>query len=132
MTVEKALQDIKKNIPLKKDTNIGDIALVGTPDGIFYASVREIKQDFKKKWFNVRFTMLVLPPVELTWTLRQPQMCGELFTINNDDHFMIAVDLESESEPTENHPRNRDCENQPDQTGKVLQLIQKTARKNDT
>ena len=130
MTVEKALQDIKKNIPLKKDTNIGDIVLVGTPDGIFYASVREINQDFKKKWFNVRFAMLVLPPVELTWTLRLPQMCGEIFTINNDEHFMAAVDLESE--PTENHPRNRDCENPPDKTGKVLQLVQKTARKNNT
>ena len=132
MNVEKILQDIKKNLSLKKDTNIGDIVLVGTPDGIFYASVREIKQDFKKKWFNIRFTMLVMPPVELTWTLRQPQMCGEIFTINNDDHFMIAVDLESASEPTENHPRNRDCENPPDQTGKVVQFIQKTARKNDT
>ena len=130
MNVEKILQDIKKNLSLKKDTNIGDIVLVGTPDGIFYASVREIKQDFKKKWFNIRFIMLVMPPVELTWTLRQPQMCGEIFTINNDDHFMIAVDLESESEPTENHPR--DCKNQPDPTGKVVQFIQKKARKNDT
>jgi len=126
MTVKEVLQDIKKNIPLKDDTNIGDIVLVGTPDGIFYASVLEINQDIKKNWFNVRFTLLVLPPVELTWTLRQPQMCGELFTINNDDHFMLAIELGAKTADT--LLNDHDSNTSPNRQGKVLQLIPK---KND-
>lgn len=120
MTLEKNLQDIKSHISLKEDTNTGDIVLVGTPDGIFYATVREIKQDIKKNWYNVCFTMLVLPPVELTWTLRHPQMCGELFTIHDEDYFMVAIELGSD--PADNPVSSHTCSIQPDRSGKVLKL----------
>ncbi len=123
MTLDKKLKDIKKYISLKDTTYIGDIILVGTPEGIYYATVRDIKPDIKKNWYIVRFTLLVLPPVELSWTLRDPQMCGEIFTINEEEHFMAAVKLEPE---TKEETLNKcDCDTTPKRSGKVLQLPQK-------
>jgi hypothetical protein len=121
MLLEKKLQDIKKYISLKNATYTGDILLVGTPDGIYYATVHDIKPDIKKNWYIVRFTLLVLPPVELTWTLREPQMCGEIFTINDEEHFMAAIELESGS--ADNPPSDRGTNHE--QSGKVLQFLQK-------
>jgi len=123
MLLEKKLQDIKKYISLKNDTYTGDILIVGTPDGIYYATVHDIKQDIKKNWYLVRFTLLVLPPVELTWTLREPQMCGEVFTINGEEHFMAAIELDSKS--ADNPPSDRNRGTNHEQSGKVLQFLQK-------
>lgn len=123
MALDKELDNIKKHISLKNETYSGDIVIVGTPSGIYYATVRDIKPDIKKNWYIIRFTMLVLPPVEISWKLRQPQMCGEIFTINGEEHFMAALSLESEpvSETIENH----ECSTNAEQSGKVLQLVQK-------
>jgi len=123
MLLEKRLQDVKKYISLKNATNTGDILLVGKPDGIYYATIHEIKPDIKKNWYIVRFTLLVLPPVKLTWTLREPQMCGEVFTINGEEHFMAAIELESGS--TNNPSSDLDRGTNHEQSGKVLQFLQK-------
>jgi len=114
MSLDKELTDIKRYISLKKDTHAGDIVLVGTPNGIFYAVVHDISPDIKKNWYAVRFTALLLPPVDLTWKLRLPQMCGEMFTMNGEDYFMTAVELEARE------AENSDGNSAP--TGKIIQL----------
>jgi len=118
MSLSEKLSEIKHHISLKKDTNTGDIVLVGTPGGFYYAVVRDIRPDTKKNWFAVAFTALVLPPVDLTWKLRYPQMCGELFTINGEEHCMAAVAFGA-------HPAVSDSsgsESGSGQTGTILQL----------
>ncbi len=91
MHLKKQIADIKKHISLKDTTLAGDIVLVATPQGFFYAIVLDISPDYKKDWYAVCYTALVLPPVNVTWKLRGPQMCGEIFTINGEEHFMQAV-----------------------------------------
>jgi len=122
MSLAKELTDIKRYISLKKDTRAGDIVLVGTPDGIFYAVVHDIRPDIKKDWYAVRFTALLLPPVDLIWKLRLPQMCGEIFTMNGEEYFMTAVALQALT--AEN--RVCACEDSPGQTGKIIQLAPRT------
>lgn len=97
MNLEATLRELQSHITCKSDTNPGDVILVGTPGGIFYGHVQEIGKNVKKGWYDLSFTLLVLPPVHLCWTLRIPQMCGELFTIDNEQHFVIAIDT---SRPT--------------------------------
>ena len=62
----------------------------------------------------MKFKLLILPPVELSWKLRIPQMSGELFTMNDEPHFVLPVDLHGEAaaapeehtEPLEEPPKN--------------------------
>lgn len=123
MALESKLADIKKYISLKQETHIGDIVIVGRAEGIFYATVSDIKPDIKKNWYSVRFTMLVLPPVELTWKLRQPQICGEIFTINGEEHFMAAVAFTPREADIALNNRDSDASN--GRPGKVLQFTPK-------
>ncbi len=58
----------------------------------FFGIVQNITQDVKKNWYNLFFKLLVIPPADMAWTLRRPQMTGEIFTINNEEHFVIAID----------------------------------------
>ncbi|MFC1591725.1 hypothetical protein ACFL43_04310 [Thermodesulfobacteriota bacterium] len=92
MDLHKALSDLRQHISFKSNTRPGDIILVGMPAGLFFGVVQSIDSNVKKNWFNLNFKLLILPPADITWILRIPQMNGELFTINNEDHFVIAVD----------------------------------------
>ena len=123
MELDKTLSDIKKYISLKNTTQSGDIVIVGTPGGIFYGVVRDIGPDIKKNWYSVQLTLLVLPPVDLSWKLREPQMTGEIFTIEGREHFMAAVDFTS---PESNRDTD-DCTNnsEPERPGNVLQFTPK-------
>ncbi len=47
----------------------------------------------KKTGINLSLNFLILPPVEITWILRIPQMSGDIFTINGAEHFVVAVDV---------------------------------------
>jgi len=123
MVLESKLADIKKYISLKQETHIGDIVIVGTSSDIFYATIRDIRLDIKKNWYSVHFTILAMPPVELTWKLRQPQMCGEIFTINGEEYFMAAVAFDPE--PADRPVDDRDCIEINDRSGKILQFIPK-------
>ena len=94
MDLNKALRDLKKHITFKETTAPGDIILVGMPSGLFYGKVQSIDKNIKKDWYNLNFKLLVIPPADLTWIFRFSQMAGEIFTINEAEHFVIAVDME--------------------------------------
>jgi hypothetical protein len=92
MPFEVILNELRKKIAFKENTAVGDIVLVGMKPGLFYGLVLDIKPDVKKNWWDVTFKLLIIPPVDITWILRIPQMNGEIFTINGEEHFMLAVD----------------------------------------
>ena len=87
------LQTLRGYMQFKPTTTPGDIILAGMPSGVFYGLVESIVPDGKKNWYQLRFKLLILPPVEITWILRAPQMSGDMFTINNEPHFLVAVDV---------------------------------------
>ncbi len=93
MDIPKVLQTLRSYMQVKTTTAPGDIILVGMPSGVFYGMVESIVPDGKKNWFHLKFKLLILPPVEITWILRAPQMSGDIFTINNEPHFLVAVDV---------------------------------------
>ncbi|MCX5895389.1 MAG: hypothetical protein NTZ51_06130 [Proteobacteria bacterium] len=93
MQLDQILKELKQKISVKAETGVGDIVLVGMKPGLFYGVVQDIKSNIKKDWWDVHFKLLVIPPVDITWILRTPQMNGEIFTINGEEHFMIAVDI---------------------------------------
>lgn len=99
MDLAKVLQAVRGYMQIKPETSPGDIILAGMPSGIFYGLVDDIVPDRKKNWYQLKFKLLMLPPVELVWKLRIPQMSGELFTINGEQHFVVAVDLKSKAAP---------------------------------
>ncbi len=101
MDLQKALDELKKHITFKENTAPGDVILVGMPTGIFYGIVQDIEQNIKKNWYNISFKLLILPPVDVTWILRIPQMNGEVFTMDEKEHFVISVDVSPSELPDE-------------------------------
>ena len=99
MTLEEMLAELRKKITFKENTAAGDVVLVGMKPGLFYGVVLDIKPNVKKEWWDVSFKLLVMPPVDITWILRTPQMNGELFTIGGEEHFMIAIDMGLQKQP---------------------------------
>lgn len=93
MDIPKMLRTVRGYMQIKPTTSTGDIVLVGMPSGIFYGLVESIEPDHKKNWYQIKLKLLILPPVEITWILRTPQMSGDLFTINGEPHFLVAVDV---------------------------------------
>jgi len=92
MALEEVLRELRKKVAFKEKTAAGDIVLVGMKPGLFYGVVLDISPDVKKNWWDVKFKLLVIPPADITWILRTPQMNGEIFTIGGEEHFMISVD----------------------------------------
>ena len=99
MPLIQIFNELKKSITFKKTTDAGDVILVGMKQGLSYGVVLDIKPNVKREWWDVHFKLLVIPPVNLTWILRTPQMCGEIFTMNNEEHFMIAVEMALPQKP---------------------------------
>ncbi len=99
MPLEQILTELKKVIKFKDTTAEGDVILVGMKQGLSYGVVLDIKPNVKREWWDIHFKLLVIPPVNLTWILRTPQMCGEIFTMNNEEHFMIALEMEPLQKP---------------------------------
>ena len=94
MKLDKVLENLKKSIKFKDDTNIGDTILIGMKSGLFFGIVQKIERNVKKGWWDVSFKLLVMPPIDVTWTLREPQMTGEIFTMDNEEQFVIAMDTQ--------------------------------------
>jgi len=102
--LHKALRDLKKYVCFKADTSPGDIVLVGLPTGILYGYVQSIEKNIKKGWFNIYLKLLTVPPADVSWILRTPQMNGEIFTIQDEDHFLIAVDMSRNGDSPDGGP----------------------------
>jgi hypothetical protein len=94
MKLDEVLENLKKNIKFKDDTNINDTILIGMKSGLFFGIVQEIESNVKKGWWDVSFKLLVMPPIDVTWTLRTAQMTGEIFTIDSEEQFVIAIDTQ--------------------------------------
>ena len=107
MNMQTILATLKTHMQFKPETNSGDIVLVGMPTGLFYGVVQSIEPNIKKNWYNIRFKLLVVPPVDMTWILRVPQMTGEVFTINGQEHFMIAIDISPSEKSEEERPEKK-------------------------
>jgi len=106
MDISKVLQTVRSYMQVKPTTAPGDIVLVGMPSGVFYGMVDSIEPDGKKNWYQVKFKLLILPPVEITWILRIPQMSGDMFTINGAEHFLVAVDVLADAPSREENAVN--------------------------
>ena len=104
MKLDKVLENLKKNIKFKDDTNIGDTILIGMKSGLFFGSVQEIESNVKKDWWDVSFKLLVMPPIDVTWTLRTSQMTGEIFTIDSEEQFVIAIDTQRKKRTPKKKP----------------------------
>ncbi len=105
MEMHKIIESLKTKMSFKEHTSSGDIILVGSPNGFFYGMVKDIEPDSKKNWYQFHFTLFSLPPVSVSWILRVPQFTGEIFSMNEEDHFVIAVDL---NVPDKDSPQTKD------------------------
>ena len=64
--------------------SIGEIVVVCIDDKPFvYARIEEYEEDVKPRWFKVKMLFLTFPLQEVTWILREAQVDGEPFTMNN-------------------------------------------------
>jgi hypothetical protein len=101
--MEHILREVKKLIPFKNTTDIGDIVLVmaeDPPESLFYAFISDIERDTSRKdeWWHVSMQILSLPIQRVTWTLRTPQFTGqETFTLGGTTHFIQAVQLQGKA-----------------------------------
>ena len=96
--MENLVAELKQKMSFKNTTNISDIVLIAAidPTLLVYALVLCIERDKTRKdeWWHVTMSLLTVPPQEVTWTLRTPQMTGdEIFTMGGQGRFMKAVNF---------------------------------------
>ncbi|BDD87231.1 hypothetical protein [Desulfofustis limnaeus] len=104
--IEHLVAQAKELIPLKAETDIGDVVLIiaKNPDLLMYALVSSIERDHTKRdeWWHVGLTFLTVPLQKTVWTLRSAQMTGrEIFTMGGEQRFLQAVDLSDTVVPHE-------------------------------
>jgi hypothetical protein len=64
--------------------SIGEIVAVYIDDKPFvYARIEDYEADVKPRWFKVKMLFLTFPQQEVTWILREAQVDGEPFTMDN-------------------------------------------------
>ena len=96
--MEKLVNELKQLVPFKETTDIGDLVLVVAkePQMLVYALVTDITRDTSRKaeWWHLGLTFLTVPPQDVSWTLRTPQMTGmEIFTMGGEERFVKAVNM---------------------------------------
>ena len=96
--MENLIKELGQLVPFKDSTDIGDLVLVVAkePQMLVYALVTDITRDTSRKaeWWHLGLTFLTVPPQEVTWTLRTPQMTGmEIFTMGGEERFVKAVNM---------------------------------------
>ncbi|PIE59685.1 MAG: hypothetical protein CSA32_02540 [Desulfobulbus propionicus] len=94
--MEKLVSDLKKVLPFKAATNVGDIVFVASkkPQIMSYAVICSIERDDtrKEEWWHVTMQFLGVPLQKVTWTLRTPQFTGqEIFTMGGEGRFIQAI-----------------------------------------
>jgi hypothetical protein len=58
---------------------------------IGYARIKEYSHDRKPGWFQVHRLWLGFPPQEMIWILREEQIDGEPFTMNDRPLLILSV-----------------------------------------
>jgi hypothetical protein len=99
--------------------NIGEIVAVYIDDKpSVYARIEDYEADVKPRWFKVKLLFLTFPPQEVTWILREAQVDGEPFTMNN-----IPVKLNTVNSPI-GMPEKVKTKTQPPKrsSGKIINL----------
>lgn len=97
--MEKLIAELKQAMHFKDTTDIGDLVLIVAKEpqvSVSYALVTEIERDTSRKneWWHVSLSLLSIPPQEMVWTLRTPQLTGmEVFTMGGEERFIKAVDF---------------------------------------
>lgn len=94
--MEKLLKELRKLVPFKNTTDVGDIVLVVVEETEMagYALVTGIERDRTRKdeWWEVQMQLLSVPPQPLIWKLRTEQFTGqETFTMDGKGRFVKAV-----------------------------------------
>jgi hypothetical protein len=107
--MEKLLKELKKLVPFKETTDVGDIVLVVVEETetAGYALVTGIERDYSRKdeWWELHMQLLSVPPQPLVWTLRTEQFTGqETFTMGGKGRFVQAVHFETEAGQIEPAP----------------------------
>ena len=97
--MENIIKELEKLIQFKDTIEVGDLVLIVAkkPQMLVYGLVYDITRDESKRdeWWHVSMYFLSLPPRNVTWTLRTPQMTGvEIFTMEGEERFMKAVKLD--------------------------------------
>lgn len=99
--MEKLIAELKQMVRFKDSTDIGDLVLIVAKEpqiSASYALVTDIERDTSRKneWWHISLTLLSIPPQEMIWTLRTPQLTGmEVFTMGGEERFVKAVDIGS-------------------------------------
>ena len=96
--MEQIVEELKKIVSFKDQTDCGDIVLIVTenPQAYVYALARGFERDVTRRdeWWHVSLQLLTVPVQNVTWTLRPEQFTGqEIFTMGGDKRFIKAVDL---------------------------------------
>lgn len=103
--MEKLVAELKRMIPFKETTEVGDIVIIAAknPEMLVYARVGDIVCDESRKeeWWQVTLNLLSIPLQQVVWTLRTPQFTGqEIFTMGGEGRFIKAVRfVETSSQP---------------------------------
>jgi len=118
--MENLVEELKKVLRFKEETEAGDIVLVAidTPRSLLYARIRGFESDDSRKdeWWHVSMQLLTVPLQEVVWTMRREQFTGqEIFTMGGDKRFTQAVDLDV---PIDNVPFDDDGDKGPDKKEK--------------
>jgi len=104
--MQNLVDELKKILPLKATTDIGDIVVIAAkePQMLLYAHVDDIERDTGRKdeWWNVKMSMLSIPIQKITWTLRTEQITGqEIFTMGGEERFIQGVEFTGADEGKE-------------------------------
>ncbi|WP_417909465.1 hypothetical protein [Candidatus Electronema sp. PJ] len=111
--IEKAIAELKKLVPFKETTELGDIVLILAEEGqqptLIYAIVTGIERDPSRRdeWWHVALHLLSVPPQAVVWTLRTPQFTGqESFTMGGQARFIKALRIDRQ-QPTPPQPESK-------------------------
>jgi len=103
-------------------TKIGDVVLVYMDNNpAFFARVDEITTDVKPDWFHVKFLVLQVPLLSVTWILREPYYNGQEFTMGG-----RPIRIEKVVAPTEEQPETYDNRKSPVKPELVVHKKQET------
>ena len=101
--MEEIVEQLKKAVPFKDTTDVGDVVLMfkepdneGDPLIVHYAAITDFVRDASKRdeWWYVHLVFLEIPPQPQVMILQAPHFTGqEIFTMGGKKVFIKAVDF---------------------------------------